>query len=453
METQTTVTLTLDGDNEPRTFSLYDAGVEAYKALSDTPKFEIDNADIPGPRQVSAFKKAANALLRSSTEVRDIEGVVGQTARFSNAILITGKRCWTAPREAYDCVHQEFGGVLSRANANALTKALASARAALDTSTIPVRDTRELPEEKAEREAKQAEASTRFAEQEEKRREELERSRILVDSWVPARIEAAIVAEYVQDESDPMTDYFSSRVERTVIIGWKTTKREDFRKLRQAAARFEPTADLAPGAERVTVSVSSLDMRNRWLSNIDPGTNNSRRTVPGGSKEIAEFSSREEAEAAVAKLIWDEEDRITYHVEELEHRDNYSMGRGNWVGRGHKNSTGWKVCSRSLGSLRTTAGLEIADHLTEPKPEPSDGKTPLGGHGFSIQEASNKRGPFALVVFDERMEREDFTRTRNSAKQAGGWYSRAWSGTPGGFGFDTPEAAQAWASSFTGGVA
>ena len=73
-------------------------------------------------------------------------------------------------------------------------------------------------------------------------RETLERKR-------PPKAQALIVAELAQDDCDSQTDYFATKTLRTVAIGWRTGKREDFRQLRKAAAGFPETAHLGPGLD------------------------------------------------------------------------------------------------------------------------------------------------------------------------------------------------------------
>jgi len=52
---------------------------------------------------------------------------------------------------------------------------------------------------------------------------------------------------------------------------------------------------------------------------------------------------------------------------------------------------------------------------------------------------------FYIVLMADRVERPEFIRLRNSCKAAGGWYSRNFGKTPGGFAFKEREAAGAWA--------
>ena len=78
-------------------------------------------------------------------------------------------------------------------------------------------------------------------------------------------------------------------------------------------------------------------------------------------------------------------------------------------------------------------------------PEPVTGQT--AGAGYSIQKHHHsKRGfDFWLVVLADKVEREQFEALRDSCKAAGGWYSRRWGKTPGGFAFKEQEQAGAWA--------
>lgn len=87
------------------------------------------------------------------------------------------------------------------------------------------------------------------------------------------------------------------------------------------------------------------------------------------------------------------------------------------------------------------------DHAT---PTPA---APVQGAGYSIQKHHHsKRGfDFWLVVLDNKVERAEFEQLRDSCKAAGGWYSRKWGSTPGGFAFKEREQAGAWAVQEFGG--
>lgn len=84
----------------------------------------------------------------------------------------------------------------------------------------------------------------------------------------------------------------------------------------------------------------------------------------------------------------------------------------------------------------------VEDHKPA-APEPGSN----GGGACRIEKHHHtKRGfDFWLVIPAERVERAEFVRLRDSCKAAGGWYSRKWGSTPGGFAFREQEQAGAWA--------
>ena len=61
----------------------------------------------------------------------------------------------------------------------------------------------------------------------------------------PDDAQAVIVARLKQNESDSQTDYYASSVQRTVILGFSTHKRDIFSEMRKHAPNFEETAYLA----------------------------------------------------------------------------------------------------------------------------------------------------------------------------------------------------------------
>ena len=62
---------------------------------------------------------------------------------------------------------------------------------------------------------------------------------------LPHDAKAMIVARLREDESDPMTDYFSSRTVRTVILGFSRHTRDLFSEMRKYAANMPETAYLS----------------------------------------------------------------------------------------------------------------------------------------------------------------------------------------------------------------
>lgn len=172
---------------------------------------------------------------------------------------------------------------------------------------------------------------------------------------------ALIIATFRVNESDSMTDYYGGRTARTVVIGTRKAKRESFPSLRKAAAAFPPTADYGPGKNVWTVCAMKKDAATvkEWEQEWEPLRDER-------AYRSREFSTQAEAAAAVAEIIATHpecEDVYTgcihfpyfakrfgvdYREESLEHRENYSMGGGNYLGRGRYD--GWIVKSTTYVS-------------------------------------------------------------------------------------------------------
>ena len=66
-----------------------------------------------------------------------------------------------------------------------------------------------------------------------------------LQTLLPADAKAIIIAELHENESEPMTDYYGYRTERTVILGFSTHTKDLFSEMRKYAGNFEGTAYLA----------------------------------------------------------------------------------------------------------------------------------------------------------------------------------------------------------------
>jgi predicted RNA methylase len=240
-----------------------------------------------GPRQVKDLLKAGSAL-RSEGQARDeLYGVIGGQERRSTVIAMMGP---VRPEVAAldEAIGEKYGHQITRANVRAI---IAEYEAALPEAckSRPVDDNRRTPDEEAERSAAVEQAS----------RDAQNAILTQVMAKAPAGAKAVIFAEYHEDNSDPMTDYFNSRITRTVAIGFRSSSREDFRALRSAAAQFPETAHMA-----------SDEALGEWQDAQGP----------------------------------------RHYRLELEHRENYSMGGGNFLSdHGSSDSgTGWVVKSRDF---------------------------------------------------------------------------------------------------------
>jgi predicted RNA methylase len=193
----------------------------------------------------------------------------------------------------------------------------------------------------------------------------------------PNWAQAVIVAKFMNDESDSMSDYWNSKPSRCVVLGYSSHKRDLFPEMRKAAALFPETAHLA--------------------------------TAP----------------------------------ESAEHREKYSMGGGYYLKDGGRHSTGWKVEKTSYFSGLAPWGseLEFLPEQVAPVAPPSVNQpAPLANQPegrFAIEKHTHTTKGFDMWIctMAERVERAEYDELLSKARAVGGWYSRAWNGTPAGFAF------------------
>lgn len=283
-----------------------------------------------GPRQAKALNKLLRALHgERNTHIR-LTGVVG-VKEDSYAVSTFGGGGHStneAAIEAWDELGEQFGWSVSKKTLKAVR---AAAEAAIEKAKAgrPTVDERRTPEED---EAQRREQEKSNAEQ----RERLDRFKANHDALrakAPAGAVAFILAEYDEDRSEAMTDYFAHTTTRTVAIGWRFSKREDFRRLREVAATFPETAHLGPDAPK-----------------------------------------------------------------DIEHRDNYSMGSGNYLKVGYTNSTGWRVHSIELKYERALPYSEVEDHLPVASTATAE---PVEAGGATVTD-SEKNPENAEVRFDSK---------------------------------------------------
>lgn len=168
----------------------------------------------------------------------------------------------------------------------------------------------------------------------------------IAQAMADAGADRVIVAKFRVDESDLNSDYWGHRTTREVVIGFGRGKRESFAQLRKAAAAFKPTADYGPG-------------RGRWFATPTLGAD----CVCGGllyaggrspwhdSDKAGPLPTRAAAEAHAAGITLDpimvdgKLVPIVWQISEdqIEHRENYSMGGGNYLG--DSRHSGWTVSS------------------------------------------------------------------------------------------------------------
>ena len=185
----------------------------------------------------------------------------------------------------------------------------------------------------------------------------------------PAWAEALIVAELEQDTSEIQSDYFGSRTVRTVAIGWRKGKKDDFKQYRAAAGRFAPTAHLGPGCDIWTARVVLLDdVRDNgsayWAGHWSPWHRELQQRDGEPHGNFPTFTTEAEARAFVASkgephaMQFGEREvtaipavtRFAWEIKSasIEHREKWSMGHGYYLAGGGGRYSGWQV--RGIGS-------------------------------------------------------------------------------------------------------
>lgn len=231
----------------------------------------------------------------------------------------------------------------------------------------------------------------------------------------PKRAQAIVYAQLDEDQSDLMTDYHASRTVRTVAIGWRTGAREDFRQLRAAAARFEPTKHMGPGRDVFTVRVVIAGFSNGKTSMYGNSTHHVgdyshwHNELQGDTRGKT-FETEAEVEAFLKSQppipdTWTRDERDepvkmsfkwSTHRESVEHRENYSMGAGNYLKASSRHCDGWKVRSSDLsrGWSRDEL-LEVAPclfaHEAGNAPATEAGEV-LKGEDFAVTKSTVKEG-------------------------------------------------------------
>jgi phospholipid N-methyltransferase len=205
------------------------------------------------------------------------------------------------------------------------------------------------------------------------------------EARAPTWAKAVIVAELMQDECDSMSDYFHSRCVRTVILAWSRHERDLFPEMRAAALNFSETVHLSGGPES------------------------------------------------------------------FEHREKYSMGGGYFLKNGSNYRDGWRVKKAQFygeGPGQTPMGEWSLAPDVPAIASPAKVAGPVAADGFTITEHTHTKKGFQMFIcsMSARVERAEFERLRDAAEALGGWYSKPWAGTPGGFAFKRKADAEAFAS-------
>ena len=175
-------------------------------------KWTNSATDPAGPIQVGKFNKAIRALVNLAHNVRELSGVKGRSESSSTLwIKGGGEGKYAKPREEAQRIGEAHGWTLTRKGCNALIAEIEAAHKTCNNPDLfPVEDRRREPEEDDR-------LTQLVKENEAKRQASAEANRKALAAIMakkPANAAAMIVAEFAEDESDSMTDYFGFRTTR-----------------------------------------------------------------------------------------------------------------------------------------------------------------------------------------------------------------------------------------------
>jgi hypothetical protein len=199
---------------------------------------------------------------------------------------------------------------------------------------------------------------------------------------------AIIIAEFVIDQCDSMTDYFGSKTTKTLILGFSKHTRDLFPEMRKAALNAEETKDLFDAP-------TEAEHREKY-------------SMGGGYYLKHDWRHRTGWKISKCKLY--------------KGVDSIPMGE-------------WRL-----------AGQQVE------KTEKKTKFTKLNNSIFAIEEHTHTKKGFQMFIAVPQFEaeREDFLEWREQARVLGGWYSKKWGKTPRGFAFKSLEAAKEFVAMFEG---
>ena len=173
-----------------------------------------------------------------------------------------------------------------------------------------------------------------------------------------------IVAQFCVDESDGQTDYYGGRSTRHVVIGFGKGKRESFKQLREAAADFEPTKHLGPKRGQFRAySVWDHDSTDTAACEASQYHDDQQPYFRKGYRSRFSVSPMFETQAELDAWIAAHPLGVGNSYEQngdeksIEHRENYSMGGGNYIG--YDRYSGWTVFSTPVAGFGGSRRYEV----------------------------------------------------------------------------------------------
>lgn len=181
----------------------------------------------------------------------------------------------------------------------------------------------------------------------------------------------AIIAELHEDHSDRQTDYFNSICVETRLLAWSNHSRNLFAEMRKAAETCPETAHLGveKGLFRVMVLPNPEDPESRIKEWIYPEGKNKFDSLATAQAKAERYAAEDtanrqklitgEVKAFVPNFPFGYEIRGTKKA--IEHRENYSMGKGYYLAQNPY--SGWTIRKCSLKSNLTHIARAIGKQI------------------------------------------------------------------------------------------
>lgn len=120
-------------------------------------------------------------------------------------------------------------------------------------------------------------------------------------------------------------------------------------------------------------------------------------------------------------------------TESYEHREKYSMGGGYYLAKSRH--SGWSVSKHPI--TRGIESLPTGEWCVPEAVQQTTAKPTTNTTNAHIEQHTHTKKGFLMhiVVLDTRVDRATFLEYAETAKSLGGWYSKQWGSTPGGFAF------------------
>lgn len=252
-----------------------------------------------------------------------------------------------------------------------------------------------------------------------------------------ARAKAAGIADIPADEAARRL-----AASRQAMADSREAARRSDEVRRQTRAAFEADAAARiPSWAKAAIVAELVEDESDAMSDYF-GSKRTRAVILGFSKHTRDLFP----EMRAAARNFAETAHLADAPEAAEHREKYSMGGGFYLKDGYRHSSGWQVSKVSLRDDNPAASLPTAEWFLAPPAAPPVAVETAGGLRIEAHTHTKKGFAMFVCVMPERVERDEFDRLRDAAQAMGGWYSRPWGRTPGGFAFKDRASAEAFAN-------